>query len=345
MKFLKAIGLVLAGLLFLIVLISFFLPGSVHLERSITMKTNASTPYQMVNKLEEWHKWSPWHSIDPTAKWEYSDVAEGEGAWYSWKSENPQVGNGKFTILHVVPNESINSQMEFEGMGISHSGFKFEPIAEGVKVIWSMDCDGAGMPWYMKIPSKYFNLFMDKMVGPDYEKGLNSLKTVCESQPQTDRISGFETEEREMGAMKLASVRQTIKTSDLSRGNIVAKWLAQISQAIASQKIKPVGPPMTIYHKYGVREVEVEAAIPVATLGEANGNVTFHEIDPANTLVLKYYGGYANMEPIYIAAYDYIKEKGKTSNGAPMEMYITDPGMEKDTTKWLTEIVFPLDKQ
>jgi effector-binding domain-containing protein len=28
--------------------------------------------------------------------------------------------------------------------------------------------------------------------------------------------------------------------------------------------------------------------------------------------------------------------------GAPMELYVTDPMMEKDTAKWLTEIVFPI---
>jgi effector-binding domain-containing protein len=62
-----------------------------------------------------------------------------------------------------------------------------------------------------------------------------------------------------------------------------------------------------------------------------------------NVLVVKYYGDYNKVESVYIAAYDYIKAKGKASTGAPMEIYITDPGMEKDTAKWLTEIVFPLD--
>jgi hypothetical protein len=38
----------------------------------------------------------------------------------------------------------------------------------------------------------------------------------------------------------------------------------------------------------------------------------------------------------------YIEDKGYTMNGAPFEQYITDPGMESDTSKWQTNIYFPV---
>ncbi len=342
MKILKTIGLSILGLIFLIVLVSFFLPGTYHVERSIAIQTNASVPYTLAKDFREWDKWSPWHELDTVMKKTYSETSGEVGSWYSWESENPQVGKGKITIVKLTPNEYIEDAMEFDGMGVSTASYKFELEGDGVKVTWNLDSDGKGLPWYLIIPSKYFNLMMDGMVGPDFEKGLAKLKVLCESMPKTEKIAGFDTEERMIPSMKLAGIRSVIKTSALS-GNTFGKWFGQISQTLQQQKLQPVGSPLTIYHQYGEKEVEVEAAIPVVNAGENAGEVVFHETAPTKALVLKYYGDYNKISNVYFAAYDYFKTKGISSKGAPMEVYITDPGMEKDTAKWLTEIIFPLD--
>jgi len=342
MKVLKTIGLVLAGLIFLIVIVSFFLPGSYHVERSIIVQTDASVPFNLAKDFREWDKWLPWHKIDTNMTKTYSETSGVEGSWYTWDSKNPEAGKGKVTIVKLTENEYIENEMAFEGMGVSKATFKFEPAEGGTKVTWSLDGDGKGMPWYWQIPAKYFNLMMDKMVGKDFEKGLVTIKEVSESMPKAEQIAGFDVEERVMEPVKLAGVRAKIKTQDLN-GNTFGKWFGQISQVLQKSKIEASGAPRTIYYKYGPKEVEVEAAIPVATLGSDEGDVKFHETAQSNVLVVKYYGNYGKTEPVYMAAYDYIKAKGKSSSGAPMEVYITDPGMEKDTTKWLTEIVFPLD--
>lgn len=342
MKIIKSLGLVLLGLIFLIVLISFFLPSTYHVQRSTTIQTNASVPYSLVKDYREWDKWSPWHELDTAMKKTYSETSGEEGSWYTWDSENSQAGKGKITLVKLIPDQYIENAMEFDGMGVSTASYKFEPEGDGVKVTWSLDCEGKGMPWYLIVPSKYFNMMMDRMVGPDFEKGLAKLKTLSESMPKTEKIAGFDTEERLVPSMKLAGIRAVIKTSALS-GNTFGKWFAQISQTLQQQKLQPEGSPMTIYHKYGEKEVEVEAAIPVVDLGANAGDVVFHETAATKALVLKYYGDYKNISGVYDAAYNYFETKGISSKGAPMEVYITDPGMEKDTAKWLTEIVFPLD--
>jgi effector-binding domain-containing protein len=343
MKILKIIGLSTVGLIFLIVIVSFFLPGTSHVERSIIIQSEASVPFSLVNNLTEWRQWSPWHKLDTGMTIVYSEPSDGEGASYTWKSANDQVGAGKLTIVKSVPDELIETLMEFEGMGTSKGSFKFEQTAEAVKVTWTMDSDGKDIPWAMKIPSKYFCLFADGMVGPYFEKGLNDLKTISETTPPVaDKIAGFETEERTIPPMILAGVREAIKTSALN-SNMFAKWYGTITQSLQKNTIQPNGPPMAIYYQYGPEKVEVEAAIPVGSAGMDEGKVKFHETTEMKAFVVKYYGDYNKVESVYTEAYAYLKEKGKVSNGAPMEIYITDPGMEKDTSKWLTEIMFPLD--
>lgn len=342
MKILKTIGLVLAGLIFLIVIISFFLPGSYQLERSTVINTNASIPFNLAKDFREWDKWLPWHKIDTNMTKTYSETMGVEGSWYTWDSKNPEAGKGKVTIMKLTENEYIENEMAFEGMGTSVATFKFEPVEGGTKVTWGLAGDAKGMPWYWQIISKYFNLAMDGMVGKDFEKGLAAMKEVSESMPKIEQVAGFNVEERVMEPVMLAGVRTKIKIEEMTSNNL-GKWWGQITQVLQQQKLQPAGKPRAIYYEYGPKGVELEAAIPVTSMGKESGAVKFHEMTKTNALVVKYYGDYSKVESVYMAAYDYIKAKGKSSKGAPMEIYVTDPMMEKDTAKWLTELVFPLD--
>lgn len=189
MKLLKKIGLVLLGLIVLLVVVSFLLPGKVHVERSLVMKTNPETAFAQVNNLKNWGKWSPWHQLDPEMKITYAGPEAGAGASYSWISDHDQVGCGKLTIQESQQNQFIRSAMEFDGMGTSYATYTFEPVAEGTKVTWGMDSDSKEMPWTFYVPSKYFNLFMDDLLGKDFEKGLNNLKTVVENMPAAQASS------------------------------------------------------------------------------------------------------------------------------------------------------------
>lgn len=342
MKIIKVIGVALLSLIFLVVIVSFFLPGHAHVERSVVINSKVAVPFSLVNNLKNWEQWSPWHKLDTNMVIDYGEITEGEGASYAWKSAHDKVGEGKLMIMKSTPDQYIETSMQFGGMGTSKGSYTFEQTAEGVKVIWAMDSDGEDMPWAMRIPSKYFNLFMDRMVGPDFEKGLNNLKAISEAAPKTEHIAGFETEEKMIGPMILAGIREKVKTKDLS-SSIFGKWFGHITDLLQKKNIQPMGAPVTIYYQYGPKEVEVEAAVPVSAQGRDEGNIKFHEMQQMRALVVKYYGDYSRIENVYTETYAHLKAKGQQSSGAPMEIYVTDHGMEKDTSKWLTEIVFPLD--
>lgn len=172
MKILKGILIALALLLG----IGFFLPGSTHVERSIDINTSANKVYDQVNELKNWNNWSPWSKLDPNTAWTYSEPSSaGVGAHYSWKSD--KIGNGKMTILDTKPNESVKYKLEFEGMG--ESGVSFLLTAKDstqTKAVWTMDTDNGMNPI-----NRWMGLFTEKMLGPDYEKGLANLKAYCET--------------------------------------------------------------------------------------------------------------------------------------------------------------------
>jgi effector-binding domain-containing protein/uncharacterized protein YndB with AHSA1/START domain len=336
MKILKIIGIVVL----LIIIVSFLIPAKVHVERSLQMNANAASVFPLVNDLKQWEKWSPWHGIDPKTTWEFSgETAIGSGAWYTWKSEHKDVGNGKLTILEIKENEYIKTQMDFEGMGSSYAEYFFTPNDSGVLVKWTLDTDMGMNPI-----ARYIGLFMDGMIGKDYEKGLAKMKEVAEAAPaggDAATIMGFNFEMREMPATVVAGIRETVKFTDLS-GEKFGNWFATIGKTLGANKMEPIGSPMTIYYAYETASADMEAAMPVAAKGKDEGTVKFHELPGSKVLVVKYYGDYSKTEPVYYAAFDYIKNNKMENNGYPMEIYVTDPMMEKDTAKWLTEIVFPV---
>jgi Polyketide cyclase / dehydrase and lipid transport len=50
------------------------------------------------------------------------------------------------------------------------------PEGTGTRATWSLDTDFSG-----SLLGRYFGLALDRMVGPDYEKGLAQLKALAES--------------------------------------------------------------------------------------------------------------------------------------------------------------------
>jgi hypothetical protein len=155
-------------------------PGEFRVSRSIAISAQPATVFEQVNNLRKWKNWSPWAKLDPDAKEDYTGPAEGTGASFHW-SGNRQVGEGRLAIVESRPAEYVRFQLEFlrpfKASNIAE--FTFKPDGNQTLVTWTM----SGRNNFL---AKAFSLFMDceKMVGPDFEKGLAQMKSVAESTAQ-----------------------------------------------------------------------------------------------------------------------------------------------------------------
>ena len=176
MKILKWIGIVVVSLAILFVGVAFLLPSQAHCERSLVIDAPPEVIYPLLNDLEQWQEWTPWNADrDPSLKLEYSDDPVGKDAWYSWKGD--ELGNGKLQISSTDPASGVEYDLAFnDGAQLSTGGLKMVPAEGGTKVTWSFVGEMGNNPI-----GRYFGLMMDGMLGPDFEKGLGSLKEVAES--------------------------------------------------------------------------------------------------------------------------------------------------------------------
>jgi effector-binding domain-containing protein len=337
MKLLKKLGLGFLGFITLLIAVSFLLPAKSHVERSLVIKASAEPVFAQVNNLKNWEKWSPWHKLDPKMKLTYEGPESGAGAKYSWTSDMDEVGNGSLTIKESKLNEAIVSEMNFGDMGISYGSYKFEPVDGGTKITWSMDSDCSDMPWKWYVPSKYFNLFMDELCGKDFEKGLNNLKTIVESQPATP---AYTVEEKKVEAMHVLTIKATCTQEEISQK--LGELYGEMVMNMQKNKLEYAGHPFAIYHKYDPKAIELEAGIAINKPGKSSGRIVAKEMKAGPVAMISHFGPYEGTYNAHMHMDKWLKDNNKSVSGSPWEVYITDPGVEKDPNKWLTEVYYPL---
>jgi uncharacterized protein YndB with AHSA1/START domain len=145
-------------------------------ERSTTMAAPPERVYAQVENFHNWANWSPWEELDPQMQRTYSGAEAGAGAVYSW-SGNRKAGQGRMEIAEAAEPSRVRIDLSFEKPWKSRNDtvFTIEPTQAGSRVTWTMTGEKTLM-------TKVLGIFtsMDKMVGPDFEKGLARLKAVTE---------------------------------------------------------------------------------------------------------------------------------------------------------------------
>jgi Polyketide cyclase / dehydrase and lipid transport len=149
--------------------------GSYSVERSITVNAPAPRVRALVDDFHSWTAWSPWEDLDPALQRTYTGPEQGVGAHYAW-SGNRKAGSGSMEITGSSP-ERIDITVAFlkPFKATNLTSLSFEPSGSGTEVRWVMTGEQKGL---MAVFGKFMS--MDKMIGPDFEKGLARLKAVAE---------------------------------------------------------------------------------------------------------------------------------------------------------------------
>ncbi|MEO5987777.1 MAG: SRPBCC family protein [Candidatus Eisenbacteria bacterium] len=153
-------------------------PAQYHVERTNTIAAPAALIQTHIEDFHLWKSWSPWEHLDPAMKTEFSGAPSGLGASYYW-SGNDKAGEGRMTVIESVPASKVGIKLEFlkPFKSTNACAFTLAPQGDATTVVWTMDGNHDFMG---KAMSLFMN--MDKMIGPDFEKGLASLKLVTEAQ-------------------------------------------------------------------------------------------------------------------------------------------------------------------
>jgi effector-binding domain-containing protein len=86
------------------------------------------------------------------------------------------------------------------------------------------------------------------------------------------------------------------------------------------------------------------AAIPVSKEVAGTDEIEFRVIPQGTALQIDHFGEYDGTGPAHYAIEDYANENGLKLSNLAIEAYVTDPAEELDTSKWLTQVIYPISR-
>lgn len=334
--------IIIGAIIALLLIIPAFMPSSVQVERSIEIEAPVELVFDQVVDLKKNFNWSPWAEKDTAMEVTWGETTSGIGASYSWTG-NDEVGSGTMTIAEVQENAFIRNDLDFGDMGKGTGTWKFESVtAEGeengtpvTKVTWGMDSE---LEWPI---GRYLGPMMDGWVGPDFEKGLANLKEVAESIPVEPEIP---IELIDVMEVSMLSVKDSISMDQI--GPKMGEMYGEVIGVMQSNEMEMRSHPVCVYHVWNQEGgyTVVEAGIPILKDAKVkvSGNVMRSGIPPCKAAMAVHTGAYDNLDKTHWAIDEWIKESNMQVTGAPWEVYITDPETEPDTSKWVTEVYYPV---
>ena len=321
------------------------LKNSYDVKRTAVIKAPLQVVFNNVNDYKNWPSWNPWLEQDTLAKINYSEITFGKDASYSWKSDDKDVGEGSMTTIDSKPFETINQHMNIITPWESESDiyWTFKPVAEGTEVTWGMKGD-------MKFGDKAYMAFsggMDKMVGPDFEKGLSKLAKVIQADMKKFSVNVV-GETTHGGGYYIYNTGSSKIAEFQSKMN---EMMPQIDMYVKKNRIVPAGSHFSLYHKIDTENNAMifSCAVPVSEkiITDAASGLQTGMLKPFKAVKVVLNGDYKNLDVAWAKGIKYIRENNLQEDTSipSLEAYPTNPVLVPNPADWITEIYIPIKEE
>lgn len=313
--------------------VAYLLPGEQKISESIWINAPEKIVFNQVEDLHNWSKWSEFLRKDPEIQLKFFNHGVGEASGFEWRSYNRKIGEGTLKILRSVKYGSITFQMNSDLHGEFVNTMTFGVENDGVRLAWSSVWDLGNDP-----VKRWVGFFrrekMKTKLGTDLQF-LNAVSLAVKNSNQ------YIVEKAQLEPFLFASMRQKVSMNEISIK--MAEMYGQISEYLAEENTTMSGMPFAIYHLMNEIEIDLECGLPIPAEIRDGKGVRSGSFPTTKCAIVDYYGDYMNLESGHEAIQNWIQVHGFSITGAPMEVYLSDPGTEPDPSRWLTRIYYPVD--
>ncbi|MEL6920617.1 MAG: SRPBCC family protein [Pseudomonadota bacterium] len=156
-----------------IVAVPFVLPSSRTVERSAIIEAPAEKVFALVASNEGYQSFNPYKVKDDKLKITMHGPSSGVGSGFAFDGKD---GKGTQTIIALEENKSVTMQIDLGPMGKPVSKFTLVPTNGNTEVTWTTRSDFGFNPI-----GRVVGLFLDGMLGPVYELGLDELNKAAQA--------------------------------------------------------------------------------------------------------------------------------------------------------------------
>jgi hypothetical protein len=180
MKIVKRILIVVVILIAIPLIAALFIKKDYAVEREVVINKPKQEVFEYVKYLKNQNKFSKWANLDPNMKQEFRGTDGTVGFVSAWESQSDDVGKGEQEIKGIKDGERIDYEIRFlKPFESTSPAYMTTETVNGnqTKVKWGFS---GHMPYPMNIMLGVMN--MEKMLGDDFQLGLNNLKGIMERQ-------------------------------------------------------------------------------------------------------------------------------------------------------------------
>ena len=153
-------------------------------------------------------------------------------------------------------------------------------------------------------------------------------------------IYGFDIEETRVTDSSLIAIDQVLP--DTPSTVQIYQMVAQLEQHIVTNNGKATGSPMVNITKMDENQIYTQVAIPLERDINVSDGFTIKKMVLGNLLSVKVQGDQAKVDQAFEATKQYINDKQKTSPAIPFVIYNTNRLLEKDSSRWVSTINYPI---
>jgi carbon monoxide dehydrogenase subunit G len=161
-----------SALLIVALVVGLLLPGRWEVERSVLVAAPPEAVFSWLDDPHRWDAWAPMGDVESS----FSGPERGSGATRSW--DDPEMGDGRFTILATQADREVQYRVEVQGGSLITQGtLRLVPEGTGTRVTWAEVGDFGPNPLL-----GYTALGMDRMQGNQMDNALRRLADLAESE-------------------------------------------------------------------------------------------------------------------------------------------------------------------
>ncbi len=316
-----------------LIVLMFKEPQDVTVVRTTLIKAPKEAVFDQIVHFTTWPVWDPWSKLDSGKMKRTLYGTDGmPGSGYTWVGD--KTGEGEMRDSAVSGTQMLYKLTMFNPQGGGWGYMKADDTAGMTKVTWTCT-----MHFGRPLNAMLVFMNMDKMLGPNFEDGISSLKTLLESKaPAAPAQTAIEVTEVDYPGHTFEGLRKTV--SNVAMGDMMKLFADAKTVMTKNAADKINGTSTGLYFTWDTvkKETDMAAVFPVSETKTIKDAAVFN-IPKSKAVLAVLRGGYGKEMEAHGAIAKHIAEKGETK-GTVIEEYTVGPNEEPDSNKWVTNIYY-----
>ena len=310
--------------------------GDYTIKRSTFIKVPKEVVFNYVNDYRNWDQWLDLNADSTDVNFTFPEHTVGQGGSLAWTNG---ANEGKIHSLFVKENDSISQKLSLNGT-ISNSALTLKDSVGGTQLNWIVT---GSADFKTKIKAA-FNGGVESYTAKMFQNSLNNVNAIITKEIRSFSVDVIGT--TTVGELFYVKQTATVKLRDMN--SKITPMLQKMNTFFKNGNLQMNGKPFVIYESSdtanGTITFSVCGPLKEEIFVSDPSDVSIAKLEPFTALKTVLKGDYSHRNDAIKEAMKYIAENKINRNTALkyMDVYVISANQEKSPSKWVTEVLIPI---